>query len=151
MVTYPNVDGESVAPSVPSVQPEIIEPDLSFRSTEFTELQLECELYKEIALTVSRILKSNNQKLLANLIDQSGKVIIDVTSLCVIIAKQLNVPIDSVHVEYVQKESGCLHKVSKIHDVSNIKINHVDYKWAYNEKYNILRDQFSISLTRVIA
>jgi hypothetical protein len=151
LVTYPNAEPDVRSETtIPSVQPEI-EPDLSFRSTEFNELQLECELYKEIALTVSRILKSNNQKLLANLIDQSGKVIVDVTSLCVIIAKQLNVPIDSVHIEYVQKESGCLHRVSKIHDVSNIKINHVDYKWAYNEKYNILRDQFSISLTRVIA
>jgi hypothetical protein len=158
MVSYPLANDETVAPSV-QPEPESLE---ILDSGEINELRLRCDLYKEIALCLSRILKTDNQKLIANLIDRSGKVIIDVTSLCIIISKQLNVPVDCVHIEYVQKDGGCfgcfaasgrspLHRMSKIHDVSNIKINHVDYKWAYNEKYNILGDEFSLSLSRVIA
>jgi hypothetical protein len=87
---------------------------------------------------------------LANLIDQSGKNIIEITALCVIIAKQLNVPVESVHSEYMQKDGGCLTKVSRIHEIQNIKINHIDFRLGYNEKYNVLGDEFSLSLTRVI-
>jgi hypothetical protein len=160
MVSYPLANDETVAPSVQPItertlplgslgsEPEPLERETSI---EFDELRLKCDLYKEIALCLSRILKTDNQKLIANLIDRSGKVIIDVTSLCIIISKQLNVPVDCVHIEYIQKDGGCLHRMSKIHDVSNIKINHVDYKWAYNEKYNILGDEFGLSLTKIIA
>jgi hypothetical protein len=149
-VRYP-LDSEA-----PSVQAEIIEEpyierEVTVESPEITELRLLNELHKEIALALSIILKSNNHKLLANLIDQSGKIIIDVRSLCIIISKQLNIPLDWVHIEYIQKEAGCIAKISRIHDVQNIKINHIDYKLGYNEKYNILGDQFSISLSKVIA
>jgi hypothetical protein len=147
---YPEIPTlESVAPSVgaePFVERELsLEPEVNL-----DELKLSSDLYKEIALALSHILKSNNQKLLANLIDQSGKIVIGIASLCVIIAKQLNVPLDHVHIEYIQKDTGCLAKVSRIHEIQNIKINHIDYKWAYNEKYNLLGDEFSISLSKVI-
>jgi hypothetical protein len=126
-----------------NVEPTIEDPEL-------IRLRLDNDLHREIARTLSRILKDNNKKLLANLIDQSGKVVIDITSLCIIIAKQLNVPLSYVHIEYVRKEVGCLTKVSHIHAINDIKINHIDYKMGYNEKYNILRDEYGISLNRVI-
>ena len=46
----------------------------------------ELDLYKTIAKTYGHILKDNNPKLVANLIDQSGRVIVDAESLIKIVA-----------------------------------------------------------------
>jgi hypothetical protein len=146
-VEYPSLD-PSLTPSVAAQEEPHPQPD--YLTSETDALRQENELVKEISLTFARVLKDNNRKLLANLIDQSGKVIVDVTSLCNILAKQLNVPIAMVHVTYATQEPGCLHKVSRIHTVESIKINCVDYRWAYNDKYNRLGDEFHISLSRVI-
>jgi hypothetical protein len=113
-------------------------------------LRKELELYKEIALTFSRILKNNNKKLLANIIDQSNKIIVDNVSLCRIISIILDIPLDFVHLQYSVHTEGCLSKLVKIADIQDIKINHIDFRLGYNEKYNILLQDFNISLTKVM-
>jgi hypothetical protein len=161
-VEYPSLesDAQSVQARETDTEPlPVIQPSYG-RSTasecneraevSVESLQQEIELYKEVTGALARILKDNNRKLLANLIDQSGKVIIDIESLCNIVAKQLNISIAMVRIAYAANDPGCLSKVTKIHAVDSIKINHVDYRWAYNDKYNRIQDEFSISLTRVI-
>jgi hypothetical protein len=138
---------------IPSVLPNVSIPEIQTRDVKIEvdeQVRYEKELYYELALTFSKILKDNNKKLLANLIDQSGKIIVDRESLCVIISKLLNIPVDFVHIEYMIPTSGCLAKALKIGDIQDIKINHIDFRLGYNEKYNILRDVFSISLVRVM-
>jgi hypothetical protein len=142
-VTYPSLDTVSVAPVVEKSH------DDEFY-TELNALRLENAINKEIALTLSRILKSNNKKLLANLLDQSGKIIVDIESLATIISKLLNVNLDTIHISYSVPTEGCLAKVTKIYDIDNIKINHIDFRLGYNEKYNVLNDDYAISLTKII-
>ena len=122
------------------------------RSLRGTEDEIdEVALYKLIAHTFAVILKDNNPKLLANIVDNSGKIIIDATSLCQIIALMCGVDATSVHIEYVVKdEVGCMAKVNPIKLIENIKINYLDFKLAYNNMFNILTDQYHISLKKVI-
>jgi hypothetical protein len=164
-VRYPNLDDlhprdiplDSPAPSVVprdlTTEPAndiYLQDDMMYLNNRCVNLSKDLELYKEIALTFSRILKDNNKKLLANIIDQSRKIIVDKVSLCTIISKILDVPLDYVHLEYVIHTEGCLSKVLKIADIQDIKINHIDFRLGYNEKYNILLSEFNISLTRVL-
>jgi hypothetical protein len=147
---YPSV------PPVPVPVPVVardVSPELPPDTTLFDELntlRLEHGVYKEIAMTLSRILKSTNAKLLVNLIDQSGKIIVDRVSLVTIIAKHLNVPVDAVHIEYTESTGGCFAKVCKVYDIQDIRIYHIDFRLGYNEKYNVLKDEFAISLTKVM-
>jgi hypothetical protein len=140
---YPSLDTVSVAPVVEKSHDDEFYAELN-------ELRLENGLIKAIALTLSRILKSNNKKLLANLLDQSGKIIVDIESLATIISKILNMPLENVHISYSVPAEGCLAKISKIYDIDNIKINHIDFRLGYNEKYNVLNDDYAISLTKII-
>jgi hypothetical protein len=150
-VYYPDPTSEA-----PSVAPECIErevpvlQDTTYSQEQVKELQTEKDLYKEIAITLSKILKSNNRKLFANLFDISGKIIIDPTSLCNIISKLLNIPIEMIHIEYILDSEGCCTRLTRIADVQDIKINHIGFKFGYNEKYNILTDVFSLSLEKVL-
>ena len=68
-----------------------------------TDTNYELELYKLIAKTYGDILKTNNKKLLLNLVDQSGKVIADAESLVQIIAYACSVSADNVTIEYQTK------------------------------------------------
>ena len=112
------------------------------------------ELYKLLALTFSNILKDNNSKLIANLIDNSGKIIIDATSLIRIIALLCGALDKDIHIEYVNKdkEGGCMacSKINPIKQIENIKIGYIDFKLGFNDKYNMLCDTFNISLRKCI-
>jgi hypothetical protein len=153
-VTYPDISSistEALAPSAASVAPDPPIPLEGPHPDSVEGLRPGfADVYKEIALTFSHILRSNNKKLLANLLDQSGKIIVDIESLARIISKFLDTPLDSVHIEYVVPESGCLAKACKVYDIVNIRIYHIDFRLGYNEKYNILHDEYAISLSRVI-
>jgi hypothetical protein len=124
--------------------------EIILESPELLEAKMQVEFYKELAQTFSKILKSTNLKLIVNLIDQSGKIIVDATSLCILIGLIVNVPAEQIHIEYeATSEGGCTTKVNPIHKIETIKINHTDFKLGYNEKYNILGDTFAVSLKKV--
>ena len=152
-VTYPPLDAVP-DPSFPSVMPGVVNRSVEINNivekTTTGEID-EVALYKLIAHTFAVILKDNNPKLLANIIDNSGKIIIEATSLCQIIAIMCGVDPTAVHIEYVMKdEGGCMAKVNPIKVIENIKINYLDFKLAYNNMFNILTDQYHISLKKVI-
>lgn len=150
-VTYPPIDGVNDA-GFPSVMPGVVTRSVEINNTTEKSNEIdEVGLYKLIAHTFAVILKDNNPKLLANIIDNSGKIIIDGTSLCQIIALMCGVDATAVHIEYVMKdEVGCMEKVNPIKLIENIKINYLDFKLAYNNMFNILTDQYHISLKKVI-
>ena len=143
-----------VYPEIPNDQFQSVSPNLMTRSAnlETDTVNLE-ELYKLLAITFSNILKDNNPKLIANIIDNSGKIIVDASNLIRIIALITNSLEGSIHIEYVNKdkEGGCtVSKINPIKQIENIKIGFVDFKLGYNDKYNILSDTFNISLKKCI-
>ena len=109
-----------------------------------------CEVYKTLSKTLSDILKDNNIKLIANILDTSGKVIIDVEALIEIIALTCQVQAEDVTVEYDASSSGCCASINPIRAIENIKVGGLDFRLAYNEKYNELTDTYSISLKKTI-
>ena len=109
-----------------------------------------CDVYKTLSKTLSEILKDNNIKLIANIIDQSGKVIIDVEALIQIVALICQVQAEDVTIEYDASGSGCCASINPIRGIENIKVGGLDFRLAYNEKYNELTDTYSISLKKTI-
>ena len=136
----------------PSVNPYIYQ-SRSVNVETIPEVKFE-ELYKLLALTFSNILKDNNSKLIANLIDNSGKIIIDAANLIRIIALLCGALDKDIHIEYVNKdkEGGCMacSKINPIKQIENIKIGYIDFKLGFNDKYNMLCDTFNISLKKCI-
>ena len=106
----------------------------------------ENDLFKHLAVSFSNILKSNNPKLIANLIDQSGKVILSASDLITAIALILGINDSSVKISYEDPEAGCLAKVNPIKKISSIKANGYDFQLAFNREYNTLTDDFGVSL-----
>ena len=133
-------------PDFPSVNP------IQGRDNVESSINLE-ELYKLLAITFSHILKDNNPKLIANIIDNSGKIIVDAGNLVKIIALITNSPETDIHIEYVNNDGagcGACTKINPIKKIENIKIGYVDFKLGFNDKYNILSDTFNISLRKCI-
>ena len=106
----------------------------------------ENDLFKHLAVSFSNILKSNNPKLIANLVDQSGKVILSANDLITAIALILGINESSVKISYEDPEAGCLAKVNPIKKISSIKANGYDFQLAFNREYNTLTDDFGVSL-----
>jgi hypothetical protein len=159
-LTYPDIQSVQGSPltEYPPGQPPsqgieypVQSRDVILESPEFLEAKAQADFYKELAHTFSKILKSTNLKLIVNLIDQSGKIIVDAGSLCTLIGLIVNVPSDQIHIEYESSSAGegCTTKINPICKIETIKINHIDFKLGYNEKYNILGDTFAVSLKKV--
>lgn len=125
----------------PTVEPSLLTPTYASPLKEPTT-----ELYKHLAIAFSNILKSNNPKLIANLIDQSGKVILSAEDLATAIALILGIDGNSVKISYEDPEATCLGKINPIKRISTIKVNGYDFNLAYNKQYNTLTDDFGISL-----
>lgn len=127
----------------------VVERDVTLAETEPLNGN-ELDLFKTIAKTFGEILRDNNPKLIANLIDQSGKVIVDAENLVRIVALVCQAHPESINIEYEVKESGCCGKFNPIKNIEAIKVAGLDFKLTYNEKYNMLTDQYSISLRKVL-
>ena len=117
-----------------------------------SENDSELKFYKLLSQTLSNILKDNNPKLIINLIDQSGKIIIEAQTLIELIAIKTNSNPQLVNIQYGEvEEIKCnLGKVSPIKNIKNIKIDNENFNLKYNKEYNILQDEFNISLDKVI-
>ena len=55
-----------------------------------------------------------------------------------------------INLRYRDEEPGCMTKISPIKNISDIKIDNESFSLKYNRDYNILKDDFNISLERVI-
>ena len=110
----------------------------------------ELKFYKLLSATLSNILKDNNMKLLVNLIDQTGKIVIEAPTLIELIAIKTNTDPNVVNITYKDEEPTCMNKVSPIKQISNIKINDETFQLKYNREFNILQDTYNISLEKCI-
>ena len=120
-----------------------------YTSSDNTMLR-ENDLFKHLAVSFSNILKSNNPKLIANLVDQSGKVILAANDLFTTISLILGINESSVKINYEDPEAGCLGKVNPIKKISSIKANGYDFQLAFNKEYNTLTDDFGVSLVKCL-
>ena len=155
--TPPRNPGTVVYPSVnqsmnvePNPYENVVERDVTLTEEAKPLNGNELDLYKTIAKTYGHILKDNNPKLVANLIDQSGRVIIDAESLIKIVALVCQVQPESINIEYELSGGGCCAKINPIKRIEAIKVAGLDFKLTYNEKYNMLTDEYSVSLRKVL-
>ena len=134
---------------IPTMTP-CVEPTLNNYVPEYTTsntlMLRENDLFKHLAVSFSNILKSNNPKLIANLVDQSGKVILSAHDLVTVISLILGINQSLVKISYEDPEAGCLAKVNPIKKISSIKANGYDFQLAFNREYNTLSDDFGVSL-----
>ena len=114
------------------------------------ELELENKFYKLLSQTLSNLLANDDPKLLINLIDQSGKIIIEGQTLIELIAIKTNTDKNLVNISFVDEEPNCFTKVSPIKRISKIKINDESFPLRFNREYNILQDDYKISLDKCI-
>ena len=148
-VVYPSVN-QSMSVE-PNPYENVVERDVTLTDDNGQPLNgNELDLYKTIAKTYGHILKDNNPKLVANLIDQSGRVIIDAESLIKIVALVCQVQPESINIEYELSGGGCCAKINPIKRIEAIKVAGLDFKLTYNEKYNMLTDEYSVSLRKVL-
>ena len=148
-VVYPSVSQSMSVEPNPYENTQVMERDVVIDDKEALNGN-ELDLYKTIAKTYGHILKDNNPKLVANLIDQSGRVIIDAESLIKIVALVCQVQPESINIEYELSGGGCCAKINPIKRIEAIKVAGLDFKLTYNEKYNMLTDEYSVSLRKVL-
>ena len=121
---------------IPTMTP-CVEPTLNNYVPEYTTsntlMLRENDLFKHLAVSFSNILKSNNPKLIANLVDQSGKVILSAHDLVTAISLILGINESLVKISYEDPEAGCLAKVNPI--VSYICIRVVWCPQGITKKY----------------
>ncbi len=150
-VVYPSLDQGANPSQFQSVAPTYMTHNASLEAEQTLNLE---ELYKLLAITFSNILKDNNPKLIANIMDNSGKIIVDAANLIKIISLLCGVVETDIHIEYISKdkEVGCTgcSKINPIKQIENIKIGYVDFKLGFNDKYNMLTDTFNVSLKKCI-
>jgi len=99
------------------------------------------------------LLTVNDYALLANIIDQSKRIIFSSNDLQIIISKFLGCDQVIINVLPPVVNGGCLCKVKNIMylDIENIKIKSRDFKLMYNTAYNMLKDDYHICLDKVLA
>ena len=137
-----------VEPTLNNYVPEYIPLGSTSKAgtTSNTLMLRENDLFKHLAVSFSNILKSNNPKLIANLVDQSGKVILSAHDLVTAISLIFGINQSLVKISYEDPEAGCLAKVNPIKKISSIKANGYDFQLAFNREYNTLSDDFGVSL-----
>ena len=113
-------------------------------------LQNELDFYKLMSSILSDVLKDNNPKLIINVIDSTGKIIIKGEDLIKLIAIKTKKQDKDINLRYKENEPGCLTKISPIKLIEDIKINNESFNLKYNAEYNILKDDYNISLEKVI-
>lgn len=120
------------------------------------EIENNVEFHKKLIEILTNTLCMDDKKLLANLIDTSGKIIVSGQDFCELVALMLSTedyqvrPSDinlTLQEEYI---STCLKvQVSPLKAITSIKINNQDFYNVQNEAYNALTDIYKISLRMV--
>jgi hypothetical protein len=111
--------------------------------------------YKDLSQIVTGILKDNNSTLLINVIDPSGKVILRAEDLIHLIAILTKTSEDRIIISYknpnLEAGSGCcgkaIDKISPVKTIKGITINNNDFQFAFNKEFNLMKNNFSISLS----
>ena len=134
-ITYPKIENGVTSETV--ITTDDVDKNISF--------------LKKLNEILTQTLISDDIKLLTNLIDDSGKIILSGSDLCELISLMLNVAVNDIAINYKENfVTECLKvKILPYKHISNIKIKNKDFKNFQNEAYNILTDVYKISLRTV--
>ena len=101
---------------------------------------------------LAELLTINDFKLLAQLIDPTGKIIFNLADLTRLIALFIGCTEDLININLLSPEEiGCFsHKFSPFRSIENIKVHGRDFKFFFNQHYNALRDDYKVSLDKII-
>lgn len=116
------------------------------------EIENNIEFIKKLNTILTNTLTNDNRKLVANMIDTTGKVILSGQDLCELIALMLSVESSQINITYSEPPiiSSCTKiKIIPFKEILNIKIDNQDFRSVQNEAYNILTDTYKISLSTV--
>lgn len=154
-ISYPSVKTRSVeapvmGPKDPGITSLSLDASVPMYTPAENAVDTDKELYHHLAKSFSRILKTNNPSLIANLIDQSGKVILSADDLATAISLTLGIDLNGVRINYENPDAGCLGRINPIKRITAIKVNGYDFNLMYNRQYNNLSDEFGISMTKCL-
>lgn len=120
------------------------------------EIDNNVEFIKKLNSILTSTLVDDNKMLLANILDDTGKIILSGQNLCELISVMLStdemeITPSQIVISYQENIiSSCLKvKISPFKGIINIKVDNQDFHNVQNEAYNVLTDKYKISLTSV--
>ena len=120
------------------------------------EIDNNIEFIKKLNSILTSTLIDDNKALLANILDNTGKIILSAQNLCELISVMLStdemeISPSQVVISYQENIiSSCLKvKISPFKGIINIKVDNQDFHNVQNEAYNVLTDKYKISLSSV--
>jgi hypothetical protein len=136
-----NVIYDNKASEVPAPTPEVS----TAKITDFRDEII--RIFKDIVL--------DDRKSVINVLDRSGCVILIAKDLLSLISKLYDVNETDIKINYDDEDTGCcFSKIIPVKHVNSIKIMvknfYNDLQYIDNSKYNLLCDDFKISLTSVV-
>jgi hypothetical protein len=105
--------------------------------------------FKYLAKIFSNVLRHADHKLITNILDRSGKIIIAAEELVKLIALMTKTHTDEIIIEYQDKEPGCFAKINFIKSITAIKVSNTDFHLQFNKEHNELGSVYGISMSRV--
>ena len=139
-ISYPTTETEIDNESIPAIVPPINHIDNYVPSA----------FYEKLAYIMSQILATNNSTLLVNVIDKSGFIILKAEELVNLISILTAASPNNISIHYAsEEETGCCFtKYSPVKTIQSITVNNQDLQYSCNKQYNILKNQFRISLNK---
>lgn len=120
------------------------------------EIENNIEFHKKRAEILTNALCMDDKKLLANLIDNTGKVIISAQEFCELVSIMLSnddyqVNASDIAITFQEELITSCFKVhvTPYKRITAIKINNQDFHNVQNEAYNALSDKYKISVEQV--
>lgn len=108
------------------------------------------KIYKLLSLELLSTLKDINIKLISNLFDTSGKVILPKNTLTKIVMYICDTTEEKIIINTTIEETKCLNKIAKSYDIQHIMVNGENFfSNNYNNQRNILMN-LNISLLKCL-
>ncbi len=116
------------------------------------------EFHSILSMALLTMVKTNTTELISNILDSSGKVILDANTLCQLIGILTSTEKDRIVISYSDyendSETGCLcstiAKISPIKNITNITVECEEFVKTHNIEYNMMETDYNISLTKCI-
>ena len=149
-ISYPTTETEIVDESIPATNyvggngVAIVPP------ANHIDNYIPSAFYEKLAYIMSEILATNNSTLFVNVIDKSGFIILKAEELIKLISILTAASSDNISIHYAsEEETGCcITKYTPVKTIQSITVNNQDLQFSYNKQYNILKNQFRLSLNR---
>lgn len=139
-----NAEQPTTEPTTPAGPPAEIQPDETYES-----------IYKYLAETFADILRKNDVKHLANVIDTTGQVVVDADNIVELVSDILNCDPYIIKITYKEKSGGGCFASSKfqlIKPIVSVALvvdnQEYDFKTFWPKEYEFLHDELHISFEK---